>query len=202
MKGRHITIKMEGSKNNREQFLILVDEKDRAWGQLEKMEVHQLGLLHRAFSVFIFNSKGELLMQQRAEDKYHSASLWSNTCCSHPQFGEDLKDAVNRRLLEELGLTVETEFLFSFIYKIKFGNGLTEHEFDHVFFGISDRKPSPDPTEIKNIKYMSPEELDTDLEANPQHYSEWLRLCFKDILQNEKIQQLINSETGKSPDHL
>lgn len=185
-------------KNNHEQYLILVDEKDREWGKLEKMEVHQLGLLHRAFSVFIFNSKGELLMQQRSGDKYHSASLWSNTCCSHPQFGEDLIDAVNRRLREELNLRVETEFLFSFIYKIKFDNGLTEHEFDHVFFGISDRKPSPDPSEIKGIKYVSLEDLEKDMEANAQHYTEWLRLCFKDLVRNDKIRQFINNKTGKS----
>ena len=184
---------MEDRVGKSQQFLILVDEKDREWGKLEKMEVHQLGLLHRAFSVFIFNSSGELLMQQRAENKYHSASLWSNTCCSHPTYGEDLKDAVNRRLLEELGLRAETEFLFSFIYKIQFDNGLTEHEFDHVYFGIGDTKPDPDPSEIKNIKYVKPEELEKDLVKNPGLYSEWLRLCFKDIISNEKIRQALHN---------
>ena len=188
---REIKTDMGATEEKNPQYLILVDEKDREWGKLEKMEVHRLGLLHRAFSVFIFNSKGELLVQQRAENKYHSPSLWSNTCCSHPQFGEDLEDAVNRRLLEELGLKVETEFLFSFIYKIKFDNGLTEHEFDHVFFGISDTKPDPDPSEIKSVKYVRPEELEKDLAENPGRYSEWLRLCFRDIIGNEKIHQAI-----------
>ena len=188
---------MELKEGKSDQLLILVDEKDKEWGKLEKMEVHRLGLLHRAFSVFIFNSAGELLMQQRAENKYHSASLWSNTCCSHPTFGEDLKQAVNRRLKEELGLKVNTEFLFSFIYKIRFDNGLTEHEFDHVFFGISDHRPHPDPAEVKNIKYVKPEDLEKDLAENPGLYSEWLRLCFRDIISNDKIRNAIK---GKLPD--
>lgn len=186
---------MESLEIDNHQLLILVDEEDREWGKLEKIKVHQLGLLHRAFSVFIFNSKGELLMQQRAEEKYHSGSLWSNTCCSHPHYGEDLKDAVDRRLREELDLMVKTEFLFSFIYKIKFDNGLTEHEFDHVFFGISDEKPKPDPKEIKNTRYMKLEELDQDLTVNPGHYTEWLRLCFKDIVRNDKIHRAFKNNS-------
>lgn len=185
---------MQDTEEKKEQFLILVDEKDREWGKLEKMEVHRLGLLHRAFSVFIFNSNGDLLMQQRADNKYHSASLWSNTCCSHPQYGEDLKDAVPRRLHEELGLRAKTEFLFSFIYKIKFDNGLTEHEFDHVFFGITDDKPEPDPDEVKAIKYVKTDELEKDLTDNPDRYSEWLKHCFKDIISNEKIHRAINNK--------
>src|SRR6187399_1825004 len=126
-----------------EDYLILVDEQDKQYGKLEKQLVHELGLLHRAFSVFIFNKKGELLLQQRADEKYHSAGLWTNTCCSHPRFGEEIKDSVTRRLEEEMGMNCEMEFAFSFIYKSTFENGLTEHEFDHVFFGISDELPVP-----------------------------------------------------------
>ncbi len=171
------------------QYLILVDEKDREWGKLEKLEVHRLGLLHRAFSVFIFNSQGELLLQQRAEDKYHSGSLWSNTCCSHPQYGEELSSAVSRRLKEELGLSVVTEFLFDFIYKIKFDNGLTEHEYDHVFFGISDQKPVPNPVEIKDLKYAFPQDIENDLEKNAGHYTEWFKMCFKKVMEHENIRK-------------
>src|SRR5947207_15440533 len=115
------------------EFLILVDDHDKPWGKLEKDQVHQLGLLHRAFSVFIFNSKGELLLQQRADEKYHSAGLWSNSCCGHPRFGEELIHAVSRRLEEEVGISCDIKFAFSFIYKADFENGLSEHEYDHIF---------------------------------------------------------------------
>src|SRR5690349_1614227 len=125
-------------------YLILVDDKDQQWGRLEKNLVHELGLLHRAFSVFIFNHHGELLLQQRADGKYHSGGLWTNTCCSHPRYGEDVPDAVKRRLKEEMGMSCETTFAFSFIYKTKFENGLTEHEFDHVYCGFSDALPHPE----------------------------------------------------------
>ena len=187
----------EFEKGDDGQFLILVDERDQSWGKLEKMEVHRLGLLHRAFSVFIFNTRGELLLQQRAENKYHSGNLWSNTCCSHPQYGEELKEAVDRRLWEEVGLKAETEFAFSFIYKIKFSNGLTEHEFDHVFFGVTDDIPTPDRREIKSLKFFKINELDKDLDQHPQNYTEWLKLCFPKILRDEKIKKIINNH---SPD--
>lgn len=165
------------------EFLILVDEHDKPWGKLEKDQVHQLGLLHRAFSVFIFNSKGELLLQQRADGKYHSAGLWTNTCCSHPRFGEDLKDAVARRLEEEMGLNCETQFIFSFIYKSKFENGLTEHEFDHVYYGVSDDQPEPDPSEVSQWKYMTLNELETDISVNPANYTVWLRICLPKLIE-------------------
>ena len=156
---------------------------------MEKLETHQLGLLHRAFSVFIFNSKGELLMQQRADVKYHSPGLWTNTCCSHPEFGEELNDAVVRRLREEMGLNIIPEFAFSFVYKAEFSNGLTEHEFDHVFFGISDIFPEPEAEEVKNWKYMGLNELRSDLELNPEHYTEWLKICFNQVTGHFKIFQ-------------
>lgn len=166
------------------EFLILVDEKDEQLGKSEKELVHQLGLLHRAFSIFIFNSKGELLLQQRADHKYHSGGLWTNTCCSHPRFGEELKDAVNRRLKEEMGMKSKTEFAFSFVYKANFENGLTEHEFDHVFFGTTDDLPKPEKSEVKNWKYMDIKLLKKDLKKNPHHYTAWLKICFTKVLRH------------------
>jgi len=160
-----------------ENYLVLVDEKDQQWGKLEKELVHKLGLLHRAFSVFIFNSTGELMLQQRADDKYHSAGLWTNTCCSHPQFGEDLKPAIDRRLKEEMGMKCQTEFAFSFIYKAKFINGLTEHEFDHVYFGISDENPTPEKSEVKNWRYTTLEDLEKEIQDHPENFTQWLKIC-------------------------
>lgn len=169
-------------------FIIIVDEKDQQLGKLEKLEVHQLGLLHRAFSLFIFNSKDELLLQQRADRKYHSAELWTNSCCGHPQFGEDITSAATRRLIEEMGIYCQIKFAFSFIYKTKFENGLAEHEFDHVYFGVTDNLPKPEKTEVKNWKYINLITLEKDLRINPQLYTTWLKECFeKVILHFEKI---------------
>jgi isopentenyl-diphosphate delta-isomerase len=151
---------------------------------LEKDQVHQLGLLHRAFSVFIFNSKGELLLQKRADEKYHSGGLWTNTCCSHPRFGEDLTDAITRRLEEEMGLTCETKFIFSFKYKTEFNNGLTEHEFDHVYYGISDESPQPDASEVSQWKYIDLASLEKDLELWPDKYTVWLKICLPRIIEH------------------
>ena len=116
--------------------VVLVNEKDEAIGTMEKMAAHEKALLHRAFSVFVFNKNGDLLMQQRAHSKYHSGGLWTNTCCSHPRPGEHVADAANRRLQEEMGFTTSLNKAFDFTYKAAFDNGLTEHEFDHVFIGI------------------------------------------------------------------
>lgn len=160
-----------------EEYLILVDKKDNPWGKLEKFLVHQLGLLHRAFSVFIFNSKGELLLQQRADSKYHSAGLWTNTCCSHPRFGEEISWAIERRLQEEMGMSCKTNFAFSFIYKANFENGLTEHEFDHVYFGVTDDLPFPEQSEVKKWKYMNLENLERDILIHPENYTEWIKIC-------------------------
>lgn len=162
-------------------YLILVDEKDRQWGKLEKLLVHELGLLHRAFSVFIFNSKGELLLQQRADNKYHSAGLWTNTCCSHPSYGEDLHDAVERRMDEEMGMQCKTTFAFSFTYRAEFANGLTEHEFDHVYFGVSDCAPTPNAEEVKSWKYMDLDTLEKSVEENPELYTEWMKICLPEV---------------------
>jgi isopentenyl-diphosphate delta-isomerase len=170
-----------------QELLILVDEKDNQLGTMEKLEVHKKGLLHRAFSVFIFNSEGKFLLQQRADEKYHSPGLWSNTCCSHPLSGEIVADAVKRRLWQEMGMQTETTFQFSFIYKKKFDNGLTEYEFDHVYFGKSDELPRPNPVEVKNWSYVSLADLKKDISENPENYTEWLKICFEKVL--EHLQQ-------------
>lgn len=167
------------------EYLILVDENDKPCGNMEKQIVHELGLLHRAFSVFIFNSKGELLLQQRADEKYHSAGLWTNSCCSHPRFGEDISWAVERRLMVEMGINCKTDFQFSFVYKAQFENGLTEYEFDHVYFGVTDDLPFPEKSEVKDWKYMSIENLEMDIIIHPKKYTEWLKICLPRV---KKIQ--------------
>lgn len=165
-----------------DEFLVLVDDTDTAWGKMEKMEVHQLGLLHRAFSVFVFNTKGELLMQQRASEKYHSGGLWTNTCCSHPRFGEETDFAADRRLKEEMGISCNLSYGFNFMYKVSFENGLTEHEFDHVYFGVCDDIAKPDPTEVQHSKYISLDALISDIKVNPQLYTEWLKLSIAKVV--------------------
>lgn len=165
-----------------EDLLILVDENDREIGTMEKTPVHEKGLLHRAFSIFIFNSANELLLQQRSDTKYHSPGLWTNTCCSHPRPGEEVGDAVRRRLQEEMGMQCELAFQFSFIYKHEFANGLTEHELDHVYFGSSDQQPNPDTLEVRDWKYVNMGDLKRELETQPEQYSPWLNICFSKVL--------------------
>ena len=138
-----------------EEQVILVNEKDEPIGLMGKMEAHEKGLLHRAFSVFVFNSKQEVLLQQRAACKYHSPNLWTNTCCSHPRAGETNQQAGERRLQEEMGLQVPLREVFSFIYKAPFDNGLTEHEYDHVLVGYSDAQPQINPEEVASWKWLS-----------------------------------------------
>jgi len=171
---------------NEKDFLILVHEDDKPWGKLEKDLVHQLGILHRAFSVFIFNTKGELLLQQRADNKYHSAGLWTNTCCSHPRWGEEIVDAVERRLGEEMGLKCETGFVFSFQYKANFDNGLTEHELDHVYTGVSDEIPLINTEEVKSWKYFSVDDIRKDLMRNPNKYTAWFKLVFERVVASQQ----------------
>lgn len=158
--------------------VIIVDEKDRETGTMEKIEAHRKGVLHRAFSVFIMNSSGRLLLQKRALGKYHSPGLWTNTCCSHPRPGEHVYDAAVRRLQEEMGLTSDLTEAFSFIYRADFDNGLTEHEYDHVLVGISDIKPVPDSDEVDSYEYVDLDYLTADLEANPSSYTVWFRIAF------------------------
>jgi len=162
--------------------VILVDENDNEIGTEEKMKAHQEGKLHRAFSIFIFNSKGELLLQKRAKSKYHSGGLWSNTCCSHPMPGEALEKTVHRRLKEEMGFDCELKEIFSFTYKAKFDNGLIEHEYDHVFIGKFDGKPTPNPEEVDEWKWIDVEELKKGIQENPDNYTYWLKASIDKII--------------------
>lgn len=158
--------------------VILVNEQDEMLGTMEKYEAHRQGLLHRAFSVFLFDANGRVLLQRRARTKYHSASLWTNTCCSHPRPGEQLAMAAERRLHEEMGLSAQLEQRFNFTYKADVGNGLFEHELDHVFFGRTNDTPKPDPTEVQDWRYLEVDELSAELEAHPERFTAWLHICW------------------------
>ena len=160
------------------EYVILVDENDQEIGKMEKQEAHEKGLLHRAFSVFVFNENKELLLQQRALTKYHSAGLWTNTCCSHPRIGETIEQAAHRRLMEEMGFDCDLSTKTSFIYKAAFENGLTEHEFDHVLVGSFNGEINFNPTEVKNFKWIALEELQVDLLQNNQNYTAWFKIIF------------------------
>ncbi len=163
------------------QQVILVDENDVAEGFMEKMEAHKEAYLHRAFSIFIFNNKGEMLLQQRALNKYHSPGLWSNACCSHPKPGEETIDAATRRLKEELGMETELQKQFHFIYKAEFENGLTEHEFDHVFTGVYNFTPQINKDEVKDICYTGMNEIKQSLQLHPQKFTVWFKISFPEI---------------------
>lgn len=156
--------------------VILVDTNDNAIGTMEKMEAHLKGLLHRAFSIVLFNDKGELLIQKRAKNKYHSGGLWTNTCCSHPLPGEKMEDAAKRRLLEEMGIDLQPEFAYKFIYKAKLDGDLTEHEYDHVYVGTFNDRPSINPKEAEDWKYADLQWLKSDIAKNPQVYTYWFKL--------------------------
>lgn len=169
-------------------MVILVDENDTEIGVCEKLKAHTEGKLHRAFSIFIFNSKGELLLQQRAKEKYHSGGLWTNTVCSHPAPDIDILVSAQKRIQEEMGFTTEVKELFSFIYRSDYKNGLTEHEFDHVCVGYYDENPDPNPDEVMDYKWMNIENITKDINKNPQNYTSW----FTFILANEKFVEKIN----------
>ncbi len=166
-----------------EPFVILVDKNDHETGTMEKREAHLKGLIHRAISVFITNTKGEWLLQRRAINKYHSQGLWTNTCCSHPFPGETNMNAARRRLMEEMGLEGNLYYLFSFIYKEKLDNELTEHELDHVFHGISDDLPVINDKEAMEWKYVPYPELLTDIRNNPDKYTVWFKKIFGKVYQ-------------------
>lgn len=161
--------------------VILVDEADSPLGLEEKMKAHELGLLHRAFSVFVFNLKGELMLQQRASHKYHSPGLWTNTCCSHPRENEIVEEAAHRRLMEEMGFDCLLKKAFHFTYRADVGQGLTEHEFDHVFFGFTDIRPAINKDEVNNWKYMPMEEIKERIAKNPDEFTTWFRIAFSEV---------------------
>ncbi|GAB5557885.1 MAG: isopentenyl-diphosphate Delta-isomerase [Schleiferiaceae bacterium] len=158
--------------------VILVDEQDNALGLMEKMEAHEKGLLHRAFSVFILNDQKQILLQQRAHSKYHSGGLWTNTCCSHPRDGETNLEAAHRRLQEEMGFDCPVEKILDFVYRAELDHGLTEHEFDHVFIGTYNDDPVINPEEVASFKWMDLEELKADIKSRPEIYTEWFKIIF------------------------
>lgn len=169
-----------------EEHVILVDENDNQIGLMPKMEAHEKALLHRAFSVFIFNDKNELMLQQRAAHKYHSPKLWTNTCCSHQRDGETNLEAGKRRLKEEMGFVTDLQEKTSFIYKAPFENGLTEHELDHIMVGYYNEEPHLNKDEVASWKWMSLEDVKSDIARNPQYYTAWFKIIF------EKFYEFIN----------
>lgn len=173
--------------NSMEAQVILVNEQDEATGVMEKMEAHRKGLLHRAFSVFVFNDAGEMLLQQRALDKYHSGGLWTNTCCSHPFPGEAVEAAAHRRLFEEMGFDCDLEGLFQFTYRTAFGNGLIEHEFDHVLSGTYNGLINPNPVEVNDYRYMSITAITQLLATDPAQFTSWFILAFPKVIERLKV---------------
>ncbi len=163
----------------KEEQVILVNEKDKKIGLMPKIEAHEKALLHRAFSVFIFNDNNELLLQQRAAHKYHSPLLWTNTCCSHQRDGESNLDAGKRRLQEEMGFECELKEVTSFIYKASFDNGLTEHELDHIMVGRFNENPLINKEEVESFKWMTLEEVKNDIAGHPRLYTEWFKIIFE-----------------------
>ena len=168
--------------------VILVDKKDKEIGREEKIKAHREGKLHRSFSIFLFNKKGELLIQKRAKSKYHSPGLWSNACCSHPRPDRNLEDEAKRRLKEEMGIVkCNLKEVFNFIYNQKVGD-LTEHEFDHVFFGTFGGNPKPNPDEAESWKWVNPIELKKDIKENPGKYTAWFKLILDRVIRKYESQ--------------
>jgi isopentenyl-diphosphate delta-isomerase len=162
--------------------VVLVDRSDNTLGEMDKLKAHQQGRLHRAFSVFIFNSNGEMLLQQRALGKYHGAGLWTNACCSHPQLDDDIEESAQERLNFELGLNCKLKKVFTFTYKVTVENNLMEHEFDHVFLGFTDLDPIPNADEVKAYKWINTDELKANVKKNPLKYTSWFNMALPKIL--------------------
>lgn len=169
-----------------EEQVILVDKNDQKIGLMPKMEAHQKAVLHRAFSVFVMNDKGQLMLQQRAASKYHSPLLWANTCCSHQRDGESNIEAGKRRLQEEMGFVTELKEVFSFIYKAPFDNGLTEHELDHVMVGKYNHAPKINKDEVEDYKWMTPKEVKQDMTEKPEIYTAWFKIIFEKFYEHIK----------------
>ncbi len=186
-------------KKNTGKKVILVDKNDDEIGEMEKMEAHVKGKLHRAFSVFIFNSEGKLLIQKRAKKKYHSGGLWTNTCCSHPVPKEETKKGAIRRLEEEMGIRCNNlKEVYKFIYKKKFSNGLIEYEYDHVFFGKSNKEPVLNAEEVEIWKWIDIKNLKKEIKNNSKKYTYWLKKCFDDVLKIKENENENNSRIKKS----
>lgn len=163
------------------EYIIAVDELDKEIGSIEKMEAHYKGILHRAFSILVFNSNNQLLLQKRSLKKYHSPGLWTNTCCSHPRYGETLKDAVYRRIKEEMGFTCKLEERFSFVYKVEFEDNLFENEYDHVFIGKYDGDIIPNKEEVDDFKWVDINYIREDIKVNPELYTYWFKVLIDKI---------------------
>ena len=164
-----------------EEYVILVDENDNEVGSMEKIEAHEKAVLHRAFSIFVFNDAGQMMLQQRALSKYHSPGLWTNTCCSHPRPGESLENATQRRIVEEMGFSCDMKEVLNFIYKASFDHGLTEHELDHVFIGNYNDDPVINPDEVEAWKWVEVKDLLRDVVENPETYTVWFKIALKEM---------------------
>jgi len=173
------------------EFVILVDTSDREIGTMEKMEAHRKGVLHRAFSIFVFNSKQELMLQRRAFHKYHSGGLWTNTCCSHPRAGESLEYATQRRLQEEMGFTCKVQKAFDFMYEAHLDHNLIEKELDHVFIGFSDVQPKINPEEVAEWKYLSLDAIKKEISEQPDTYTAWFKIILNRVDEYLKNHSLV-----------
>ncbi len=163
-----------------EEKVVLVNEKDEVLGLMEKMQAHENGLLHRAFSVFLFNENGDMLLQRRASNKYHSPLQWTNACCSHPRANETYKQAAERRIKEELGIACEISEKFHFIYKADVGQELWEHELDHVFVGKYEGDFQLNPDEVQEVRYISMQDLEAEIKLHPEHFTEWFKIILEE----------------------
>jgi isopentenyl-diphosphate delta-isomerase len=184
---------MTDYSDNRDDLVILVDKGDNQIGTMSKIQAHVTGALHRAFSVFVFNSNGELLLQRRALNKYHSAGLWTNTCCSHPRPNETVMDAANRRLLEEMGIECILTSPFSFSYRGEMDSGLIENEIDHVFVGTTDSAPTLNPSEVVTCRYVPPKDIRLELKSDPDSFTIWFRICFEHVMSSIETRDTITS---------
>ena len=171
----------------KEELVVLVNDKDEKIGLMPKLEAHEKGVLHRAFSVFIFNDEGQLLLQQRALHKYHTPGKWANTCCSHQRDGEASLDAGKRRLEEEMGFVTDLTYRKNFIYKAAFDNGLTEHELDHIMVGKYNEDPKINPEEVAAFKWMHISDILVDMELNPEKYTAWFKIIMSEHLDAIKL---------------
>jgi isopentenyl-diphosphate Delta-isomerase len=171
--------------DHRQERVILVDRQDRPIGDAEKMDAHRRGLLHRAVSVFVFDSDGRMLLQRRSDAKYHSGGLWSNTCCTHPRPGERSEDAAIRRLREEMGFTCPVRLRFETIYRAEVSDGLIEHEYDHIFIGRFDGEPEPNEAEVVEYRWVESADVAEELDEAPERYTPWFRLLFSRIYRSE-----------------
>jgi isopentenyl-diphosphate delta-isomerase len=170
-----------------QEMVVLVDEEDSEVGTMEKLQAHVEGRLHRALSVFLFNGRGQMLLQRRALSKYHSGGLWTNTCCSHPRPGEDPLDASQRRLGEEMGVESELGKIFDFVYRAHLDKGLVEHEFDHVFVGAFHGEPVLNPAEAMDWRWADAEEIERDVEQHPENYTAWFKMIFKRVFAQRSL---------------